>query len=318
MNNDIEAIAKNPEYIEKLKSDQVEILLKDIRCVLEGLDEFPLLRFNKNVKHDTILYFAGDTHGDLKISRWIINNILKPAIQDKTVDTKVIFLGDYVDRAPDDVPFGGVKNVLYLLCQKVLYPEHLFLLCGNHEGYVYLPFAPYGLKSEVGVVWGVENANNIHDGFLKIFSKLPIFVLTSNGVFAAHGGFPREKSIFDVSTKDKDAILQTIWCDPSDFTSYRGPIINSLGKFTQKDTITFLEKINAKVMLRGHYYSTSGCAIYQDSVLTIFSSRRYANKGAGGVLLVKMKLSDKINYTSDLELLEISNDKLKKKSIKSM
>ncbi len=317
MNNVIESVLLNPNQVEELKFNDILKLLEHIDLFLTNLKEFPVVKINKIKDRNTVVYFAGDTHGDLKTSGWIIDHILLSSDKDKKSGKKVVFLGDYIDRAPDDVAYGGLKNILYLLCLKTKYPDNLVLLRGNHEGYDLVKLSPYGLLDEIEDVWGQQNGLEIHNRFLDLFTKLPLFVLTSNGVFATHGGFPMTKNIFKLNLDDEDAIIQTLWNDPTDFAPFRGPI-RFRTNYNKVETIRFLDKINSKVLLRGHHYTTSGYSIFNDRILTLFTSRRYRYEGVGGVLLARTELEKEVNTVMDLELLEIKGGKLEKRQIERL
>ena len=62
---------------------------------------------------------AGDTHGDLIISKEIVKKFF-----DERFDY-LVFLGDYIDRAPPDIG-SSLPNINFLLDMKVSYPKKLF------------------------------------------------------------------------------------------------------------------------------------------------------------------------------------------------
>ena len=311
------SIIANPDVIEKSSLEEIMTLLTEIKSFLAGLNEFPLIRFPLIKTKNINLYFAGDTHGDLKVTKWIVKHILKPTIKTPKINNKLIFLGDYVDRPPKDVPFGGVKNMLYLLCMKMAYPNKIYLLRGNHEGHDLMRLSPYELPEELKSLWGETHADALHQSFLEIFTGLPLFVLAANGIFASHGGFPKEQDIDKITAADKQAILETLWGDPDEHGPFRGQISTEVN-FTKVELMKFLDKIGAKVMVRGHDYSTMGYSIYGDRVLTVFSSRRYRDRGAGGVLVCRAGLGKRVESVRGLELVEVFRDELKVKKIRKI
>jgi len=68
--------------------------------------------------------FVGDTHGDLEASQGVVQQYLREPY-------RIVFLGDYVDRGDD-----SEENLRYLLEMKLKDPEEIFLLSGNHEGFM--------------------------------------------------------------------------------------------------------------------------------------------------------------------------------------
>src|SRR3972149_3094848 len=68
--------------------------------------------------------FVGDTHGDLDASQQVIHQYLKKPY-------RIVFMGDYVDRGE-----YSEENIQYLFGMKLKHPDQLFLLAGNHEGFM--------------------------------------------------------------------------------------------------------------------------------------------------------------------------------------
>ncbi|MEA3558875.1 MAG: metallophosphoesterase [Candidatus Thermoplasmatota archaeon] len=104
-------------------------------------------------------------------------------------EVKLLFLGDYIDRAPKDVKNGGFLTLLYLLCAKMIHKEEIFMLRGNHEAIDLLTFAPYELPIEISDIFGEKISEDVHEILMKIFSELPLFLKTGNGLIASHAGF---------------------------------------------------------------------------------------------------------------------------------
>jgi hypothetical protein len=92
--------------------------------------------------------FVGDTHGDFEATEKMIHKHLKPG-------NKLVFLGDYVDRGP-----ASMENINFLLQQKIEYPDSLFLLMGNHEGYTVVSFHPADFRGglDAGLKWNIGNS----------------------------------------------------------------------------------------------------------------------------------------------------------------
>jgi len=94
-----------------------------------------------------------------------------------------------------------------------------------------------------------------------------------------------------------------VWSDPVISSTFRG----AGNPFNEEDLVKFLDKINARIFIRGHDYNTLGTSIYGDRCITIFSSCRYKGMGNGGILVAS---TDKeIFSASDLVLEDFSTGK---------
>ena len=114
--------------------------------------------------------FVGDTHGDLDASQQVIQRYLKKSYC-------IVFLGDYVDRGS-----YSKENIQYLLELKLRHPEELFLLAGNHEGFMTKQFYPANFWNSVSFEEREE--------YGLLFSKFPFAITTQNGILALHGVLP--------------------------------------------------------------------------------------------------------------------------------
>ncbi|MFW3146983.1 MAG: metallophosphoesterase family protein [Thermoplasmatota archaeon] len=288
-----------------LGMEQVIEWLQWVNGLLSASNPFPIIEISPRGGGPDLVFFFGDIHGDLitldlivKEFREMVDYIKE---QTETGSIRLVFLGDYIDRAPKDVENGGMLTIIRVLALKAKYPENVFLLRGNHEAFELLPFSPYELPTEIMDIFPDGGSERVHSHLTQIFSDLPLFVRTANGIIALHGGFPKggDRELSSISKRDRGAILDTLWGDPVESSSYRGEVSRK-ANFTRKELEEFLTFVNCKVLLRGHDYNTKGYSLYDRKVLTLFTSRRYLDKGAKGIFSVHTILQEKVNDTSDL------------------
>lgn len=123
--------------------------------------------------------FVGDTHGDLDATQHVIHQYLKKPY-------RIVFLGDYVDRGD-----RSEENIDYLLRLKLEHPDEVFLLAGNHEGFMVKELYPANF-------WETLSRRE-RESYGLLFSKFPLSVTSPNGILALHGGLPELKSLADMN-----------------------------------------------------------------------------------------------------------------------
>jgi len=242
------------------------------------------------------ILIAGDTHGDLFVTKEIIKKFI-----DENFDY-VVFLGDYVDRAPSDIG-SSLPNINFLLEMKEQYPEKIFLLKGNHEANYAIPCFPYEFEREV--------EPEMHEKYVAIFKQMPLVAMVNN-VFASHGGILSgygRKALKKLNKNDVHAIEAITWSDPSISNTMRGAGY----PYGEKELKDFLDKIGAKFFIKGHDYATLGMLIYERCI-TIFSSRRYASMGNGGILVAE--IDGDVKSIGDIKIKNYSDGKWKEYELK--
>ena len=231
---------------------------------------------------------AGDIHGDVIIAKEIVKKFFEESYD------YLLFLGDYVDRAPPDIG-SSLPNINFLLEQKIKYPNKIYLLKGNHEANYAIPCYPHDFEYEAGA---------LYKNYVEIFMEMPLVAMLNN-VFVAHGGFPTKKNLNEIDKNDVIAIEEITWSDIDMSPVYRG----AGHKFGKKELNEFLDKIKAKAFIRGHDYNMNGIVAY-GRCLTIFSSRLYKNMGNGGILIAK--INGNVENIKDIQIEDFSTGKWRK------
>ena len=223
---------------------------------------------------------AGDTHGDIIMSKEVVKKFLRENFD------YLVFLGDYVDRPPEDIS-SSFPNIDFLLEMKVKFPEKIYLLKGNHEANYAIPCFPNEFEKEAG---------KAYDEYVSVFRKMPLAAI-SNNIFLSHAGFPSKKKLSQIEKNNIGDIEEITWSD-----AFISPVLRGAGnRFDEKSLSKFLHETNTKGFVRGHDYYLNGTVVYK-KCLTIFTSRVYAKKGNGGILVAEIERD-----TEDVSQLTIQN-----------
>ncbi len=220
-----------------------------------------------DVKFDRVA-FVGDTHGDLESARSVVLRELERST--------IVFLGDYVDRGPQQL-----ENMVYLLRLKLDKPDRIILLRGNHETPLANRF--YGFESLVIEMYD----SKIYRKFAEVFSMMPYAALKDN-VLALHGGIARKlRSLDDIRNLRKGIVepyrectlaLEILWNDPSEDVEWFGPSMRGEGiyVFGPRAYESFARSNQIDFMVRAHQVFINGYNWYFNRrILSIFSARHY-------------------------------------------
>ncbi len=260
----IEKAVSNNFPLKKLDTQLLKKFLLNLKKIFQKENQLITLPENKKI------IFVGDTHGDYKSSIQLIKKYLNE-------NTIIVFLGDYVDRAPEK--FGDIKNILYLFYVKAK-NKNLILLRGNHEDIIVN--ARYGFKDNVMELWDEETWAL----FNNVFASMPLAVTTKK-IIGLHGGLPEIKRLEQIKnipkglfTGENKFLNQLLWSDSLDIEE---GIIEKTNRGVRHALLygrTYFEeiisKIKKEILIRAHDPEAKGLT-FDKKCITLFTSSAYAN-----------------------------------------
>jgi diadenosine tetraphosphatase ApaH/serine/threonine PP2A family protein phosphatase len=225
---------------------------------------------------------VGDLHGNVDDLLQIIGSLGYPPAR------SYLFLGDYVDRGSN-----SVEVLLTLYSLKVLFPEHIYLLRGNHECKTIC--SKYGFRDECATFF---RSAKPYIRFCQSFTAMPVAAVLNGKVFCVHGGLsPCIKTLSDITeyvekppARIGPSIAEDLlWSDPSngcfEFEESERRRVGYL--FGSVATDNFLSDNDLSVIIRGHEFCEAGAHWTSQGCLTIFSASDYCGRGnSGAVALV--------------------------------
>ncbi|VDL96211.1 unnamed protein product [Schistocephalus solidus] len=244
---------------------------------------------------DAPIKVCGDLHGQFYDLLRLLELCNHPP------QSRYLFLGDYVDRGPQ-----SIEILCLLFAYKIKYPDHIYLLRGNHE--IGLVNRVYGFREEIRNRYG---KTKLRQNFLHVFNVLPIAAIVEKSIFCCHGGlspyFLEDHvsnliELLNSTARPTDVpregfLCDLVWADPADMpmngddpmgwrTSPRG----CSWHFGYDVIDQFLDKFGLDLIVRGHQVVEDGYEFYHDrKLITVFSAPNYCNQfdNAGGVFVIR-------------------------------
>jgi predicted phosphodiesterase len=200
--------------------------------------------------------FVGDTHGDLEATQEVIRRYLKRPY-------RIVFLGDYVDRGDH-----SEENIHYLLQLKLEHPDELFLLAGNHEGYMVKEFYPVNFWDSLSM--------EEKEAYGLLFSHFPLAATSQNGILALHGGLPELNSLEEMDQIDwgDDHWDRIVW---GDFVDIEADVLDDWAgrpQFGQSYFGRMMDRYQKEVLIRSHQ-PHAPLLMFKKRCITIFTSKAY-------------------------------------------
>jgi protein phosphatase len=217
------------------------------------------------------VWLVGDIHGNLLDLVRILGRTHLPP------ESRLLFLGDYVDRGP-----YSIHVVMLLFSLTLKFPDSVFLIRGNHE-FIRVN-ARYGFKTELEAAFPSEGAA-LFEAFNDCFNWIPIAAVVAKDILCVHGGIsPSINSLKDledftrpVSEYNGNFLADLMWSDPLDHTQWFQPNPRGVGRYFGESAVRdFVDKLRLRCIVRAHQCIARGVEAFAGELLyTVFSCSNY-------------------------------------------
>jgi serine/threonine-protein phosphatase PP1 catalytic subunit len=227
------------------------------------------------IKSDEEVIFVGDIHGDI--------NAMINAFSMFEKNSHIVFLGDIVDRGEN-----SLKCIILLFYFKILYPERVHIIRGNHECNITSKI--YGFYDEIKKkISEQNNAILLHNKICEIFSHIPIICILQNEknlyrICGVHGCIDKETNLLLIENMEhmlKNSINEC-WNDPNNSSIlYDEPSERGCGYSVSKNNIlSWMKNNHINCIFRSHAVVEKGYNLsFADKtyMIHIFSQPNYCN-----------------------------------------
>lgn len=222
------------------------------------------------------IFVCGDIHGQYADLLRIFHACGPPHKK------RYLFLGDYVDRGRN-----SLEVICLLFACKVQYPEHIFMLRGNHE-ITHINRA-YGFFDELSRRFGNDRAEELWLKFNDAFAFMPLAATIGGKILCMHGGIsPHLQSLNDIRDLKRPIpiiiepglIQDLLWADPNLLPSNEGFVHNYFRNcsvlFSEEALKKTMASLKISLIIRAHQVAQYGYDMFcGQRMVTIFSAARY-------------------------------------------
>ncbi|RNF01824.1 serine/threonine-protein phosphatase PP1 beta [Trypanosoma rangeli] len=276
------SILQDWQSAQKLLNEEIiRTVLRRVRPVLMSQ---PML-----VRVEAPVNVCGDIHGQINDLVEIFRAGGMPP------ESRYLFLGDYVDRGK-----YGTEVITVLLGLKVLHPDKICILRGNHESESICRI--YGFFDEVKRRFSVK----LFKEFTDVFNCLPIAALIEEIALCMHGGLsPELRNLNQIDqirrplmVPDAGLACDILWSDPEE---------NSCGWMQSERGVSYTfgedvvrracNNLKIDVVLRAHQVVDNGYAFFSERrLVTIFSASNYCGEFTNSGAMMMMDENCKCSF----------------------
>uniref|UniRef100_A0A915CLN6 Serine/threonine-protein phosphatase n=1 Tax=Parascaris univalens TaxID=6257 RepID=A0A915CLN6_PARUN len=251
------------------------------------------------------LTIFGDVHGQFGDLHRLLTIVGTPP------KTKLLFLGDYVDRCKK-----GLEVVMLLFCYKLKFPHMINLLRGNHE--CTKMNRTYGFYEECKRL----RSTRIWKAFQRVFNELPLCAKVNDRILCMHGGIsPLINNWASLSSLkkprtpeecDTGLALDLMWSDPDSDPCSKGWVPNKVRNaswmFGQDTIKECIRNLDVDLIVRAHEVVKDGHLLdCGNRICTVFSAPNYCGTdgNCGSVMRITAEL--KISFVTLKPKLDVHN-----------
>lgn len=266
------------------KDNYVEMTEEDIIFVMDTV--FPIIKKEPNLlRLQPSIFVCGDIHGQFSD---LLQLFKLGGLPPKS---KFLFLGDYVDRGDN-----SIEVVMLLMCYKILYPNNVYMIRGNHECETINRM--YGFYDECKNRYSLTIWKTINTCLMY----LPIAAMIDQHIFCIHGGLsPKLRFVEQINTlergkkiPDSGILCDITWADPAyDESQIEKWTPNDRGvSYTFNGSVVkdFCRNNNIDLICRAHQVVDCGYKFsYNRKLVTVFSAPNYCKSYGNSAAMLKVE-----------------------------